>query len=322
MADMTKTATAGRDKAAWTHFAVVATILGIFAIGVNPLLDEPLLKLVGWVLQKSPVPWPDKVTVDSTTMRNTSLAKVIGPYRRVEADGLLDWQDVTDDSGRVMRNPNGTVRREPVYDGEPDGERIFDDELLESLKINTQLDEARYPDRTSNWYVSRIYEDTRPGRQHRLWGLDVYYYTGNADTVAHVPQICGEAGGGRASEPVVKQAETENLPEAWSQWKEFGFHLIVIERMTDEGLQHNRQYYIFCTNGQQGLDRITDVRLRLADPTKEYVYFMKAQWYPYGESLSPEATDAEAREFIETILPEVLSQVPTAETLDALEAAD
>jgi hypothetical protein len=323
MSDKTKTATVDRSRKAWTHFGVVAGLLGIFAIGINPLFDAPLLQLVGWVLQKSPVPWPEGVTVDSTTMRNTSLALKMGPYERVEEDGLLQYEPAKDEQGKIILNSDGSTRMEPVKDGEPDGEHIFDDELLESLKINTSLDEMRHPDRTSNWYVSRRYVDTRPGKQHRLWGLDLYYYTGSADQVAHVPEICGAAGGGTPLPPEEIPVQGKNLPEGWSHWQNFEIRRIAIESPSQHGqTRRSQQYYVFCTNGQPGVDRLSDVRARLADPTKEYVYFLKVQWYPLRAGRSPEITDQEATEFIETVLPEVLTQVPTVATLEKLEAAD
>jgi hypothetical protein len=303
------------------HFGIVAGLLGVFAVGVNPLFDAPLLKLVGWVLRKEPVPWPAGVVVDSTTMRNVSLPTEIGPYHRVEKDGVLFWTAKTDDQGNVVPGEDGQPIRVPTTDGEPDGERIFEEELLSSLKINTSLDGIRHPDRKSNWYVSRIYRDTRPGRQHQLWGLDVYYYTGSADTVAHVPDICGQAGGGTISAREALEAEGRNLPEGWSNWETFDVQLIGILSQSEGRQRQTNQYYVFCANGNPTVDRGT-VRLSLADPTRSYVYFAKAQWYPLDGVPTPEATDDEAIEFIETVLPDVLSQLPTPSRLEELETAD
>ncbi|MBS3820803.1 MAG: hypothetical protein GVY16_03875 [Planctomycetes bacterium] len=300
-------------RRAWVHFGVVAVLLGIFAVGVNPLFDAPLVELVGWVLRKEPVPWPEGVVIDSTTMRNVSLPTTIGPYERV-GDGELEFKTVT--------LPSGEMRREPIEDGEPDGERTFKDDLLSSLKINTSLDRMRHKERTSNWYVSRIYDDPRPDRQHHKWGLDVYYYTGSADTVAHVPEICGAAGGGSVAVRRELSGSVEALPEAWSKWEDFRFRVIGIERRDTSGRSsQSRQYYVFCTNGEPGTDRLKDVRAPLADPTRRYVYFAKVQWYPLDLRGSAEETDLEATEFIETVLPAVLSQVPTPQTLERLESS-
>ena len=72
-----------------------------------------------WVTRKEPVPWTAAVAVDGKC-RVTNFPNRLGPYELV-GDGVFD----------------------KVPDGRPDGDVVLTADVLESLKINTALDQMR-----------------------------------------------------------------------------------------------------------------------------------------------------------------------------------
>jgi hypothetical protein len=285
------------SRSGWIHFAIAVTILAGMGFGW-----EALMATIGEYLQKEPVPWPAPVRIDKETCRNISLPDVIGPYTKVTTDGEL------------FRNPDGT----PKLDGQPDGETILPTDILSPLKINTSLDKLRYDDRTSNWYLIRTYKDTRDGRRFKYWGLDIYYYTGSADTVPHVAEVCGAAGGATPVDWRSFTVEVPHLPAGWSRWEKLNMRSITLQRTLSSGAVRNSvQFYCFSVNGEPAATREA-VRLNLAKPWQRYVYFAKIQWYPLLPVVFPKQADQESEEFIRTVLPVVLKQLPTAADLKRL----
>ncbi|MBN1943316.1 MAG: hypothetical protein JW849_08485 [Phycisphaerae bacterium] len=264
------------EKAGWIHFAVVAGFLLIVAVGWNLAMER-----LGYWLRKEPVPWPAGVKVNEKTFQNQSFPKYIGPYRLAEG-----------------------------------GDLKHADDMLSTLKIGSTLDDQRYPERKSNWYINRIYEDTREPENSpfRFWILDVVFYTGGEVTVPHVPDICVQAGG---ATPTGRNTLNVEVPSAKDPWRKTPFVALSYERMYQGNLQELVQYYLFSVNGLPETDRDW-VRVRLADPTWRYVYYSKIQFFPRGNVSSVKIADEKAAEFLQQVLPAIFTQLPSAEDIQRL----
>jgi len=284
------------------HFLIAATILGVTALGWRLAIAK-----LGIVLQKQPVPWPAPAEV-SEDFRLLSLPKEIGPYVMVEEDGLLD------------RQPNG----QPKYDNLPDGENVFRKEDRELLGIGTGLDEKRLESRCSNWYVSRIYLDTRvtdPMNPYKYWHLAVYYYTGGEDKVPHISEVCLVAGGASPQEP---SDVTFHVPSAPSGWDE-SIKLRRVPYVVADPVSgvENRfvQYYTFSLNGRPEEDR-NRVRLTLTYPWVKYCYFAKIEFAPRGVITNMDEADRAGEDFFKNYLPTVLRFLPMPDAIDRLDSKD
>ena len=238
------------------------------------------MRSLGWWTRKEPVPWPKHVRVDKKTFQNLTLAKQFGPYKFVEEIELR-----------------------------PD--------VLETLMIGTTLDKARYKKRESNWYVTRIYEDTREPKNSpfRFWRLDVTYYTGGETTIPHVPKACLQAGGARLKGEKILHTPIPVAPEPWS--KDTAFAALGFEKMTQGYLHQLVQYYLFCINGQPETSR-KEMRVRLANPFMRYVYFSKIQFFPNRNVMNMTEANEKAKDFLRHCLPAVLRELPSPPEIEKL----
>ncbi|MBN1555157.1 MAG: hypothetical protein JXA11_10460 [Phycisphaerae bacterium] len=232
-----------------------------------------------WWFRKEPVAWPAGVKVNEKTFQNQSMPERFGPYRMYK-------------------------------------EEKYADDMLSTLKIGSTLDDRRYPERKSNWYINRIYEDTREAETspYRLWHLDVVFYTGGEVTVPHVPDICVQAGG---ATPTGRKELKVKLPGRKEPWDHPSFTALSYERTYQGHSQELVQYYLFDVNGIPETRRET-VRLNLAIPTWRYVFYSKIQFFPLGNVESVKIADEKAGEFLRYALPAVLTQLPSAEDIEAL----
>jgi len=230
-----------------------------------------------WV-EKEPVPWPVGVDVDEGFFMR-SLPDKMGPYVLMK-----------------------------------DGDVLVSKEDMASLMIGTSKDRNRLPERRSNWYAVKRYEDTRlPERSaYRIWQLEAYYYTGVRDKVPHVPERCLAAGGATVgkSESVRFSLSAAGARNPWGSEVEFlrvPFQQKQRARQTINGVT----YYTFALNGEPSTSWIW-VRTVLGSPWARYCYFAKIQVSPLGVNVgAPAEADARAREFITWCLPEVLKALPT-----------
>ena len=186
----------------------------------------PVIKnALGYIVRKEPVPWPERVEIDKNTFQNTSLAEKFGPYKLSEE-----------------------------LEHKPD--------VLETLKIGTTLDSQRFKKHLSNWYLYRVYEDTREPKNspYRFWVLDIVFYNGGETTVPHVPDICAVSGGAKLTgEEFIEMA----CPDAPAPWNEkFTFKGLYYEMAEYAGSFEQGQYYLFDVNGEPGVDR-NKVRMTL-----------------------------------------------------------
>lgn len=272
------------------HFVVACVLFGVTAIGWSLAVE-----LLEWATHKEPVPWPEAVVVDHATFRNISLPTTIGPFKRVE-DGVF------------QKNENGT----PKFDGKPDGEHILDDEVLEPLGVGSYLDKQRVKDRCSNWYVSRVYEDTRKDSKYRFWRLGVYYYTGGQDLVPHVGEVCLAAGGAVIIGATEVRFSGFNVPDPWNG--SIAFRRTISEKESRKYVQ----YHVFSLNGKPENNRLT-VRGKLAVPWVRHSYFAKIEFAPNSEIKDSFEADDDAEEFMRHILPVVLKSLPTSEDIKRLD---
>ncbi len=237
----------------------------------------------GWV-EKKPVPWPENIRVNED-YRLLSLPKKFGPFEMVDRD--------RDD------------------DGMPDGEKIFDEKLLAQLGIGDWIDQNRYENRRSNWYVSRIYEDTRitgNNNPYRFWQVDVYYYTGRRDLAPHVPERCLAVAGNEILGEGSISLAVPGGPRPWDD--EIKFQRVGFRPLSDEGSSSYRgvQYYTFSLNGQPEWSWEI-VRWELAKPWVDYCYFAKIQFTPQGNIKDMERADKRVKEIIKLAMPDILDTI-------------
>ena len=281
------------------HFRVACIVLIVTALGWGSAK-----KLLGIVLRKSPVPWPANVVVDEDfRLALTSLPERLGPYA-LAADGTM----------------NRGQKGEP--DGEPDGFRTLPEDVLELLHIGTGVDQDRRGQRSSNWYASRVFVDTRPGRQFTHWELEVTYYTGGLDNVPHVPEVCLRAAGANLIDEECGRVSF-SAPAARNPWDEaLDFNRTVYEKRNYSGtIEKGVQYYIFSLNGRP--ERMWErVRLELTSPFGSYCYFAKIQFSPRQRITDVDQADEAAADFIRYVLPSVLQALPMPEDIQALNAAE
>ena len=277
------------------HFLIASFLLLITALGWGTAKE-----VIGIVLRKSPVPWPANVVVDED-FRLRSLPERLGPYA-LAADGTTN---------------NG---QEGEPDGVPDGDRTLPEDVLELLHIGTGVDQDRLGQRSSNWYASRVFVDTRPGRQFTHWELDVTYYTGGLDKVPHVPERCLLAAGAA----LVDSARVPfSVPAAQSPWdRALNFNRTLYEKRGRSGsVEQHAQYYIFSLNGRPE-PMWEKVRLELTSPFGSYCYFAKVQFAPWRQVTDVDKADEAAADFIQYVLPSVLQALPMPQDIQALNAAD
>ncbi len=245
------------------------------------LITWPMIKnAYGWIVRKEPVPWPAGVTVDKISFQNTSLAEQFGPYKLVE-------------------------------------EREHQDDILETLKIGTSLDSQRYDSRKSNWYLTRVYEDTREPKNspYRNWVLDIVFYNGGETTVPHVPDICAVSGGARLTGDELIEMSCPNAPAPWNE--KFQFKALYYEMAQYAGQFEQGQYYLFDVNGEPETSR-DQVRISLTSLTLRYIFYSKIQFYIPAPIRNRQEANEKAKEFLEACLPAILKELPTKADIDML----
>jgi len=256
------------------HFLIAAVILSLSAGGWGMTIT-----LLKWATYKEPVSWPACVRVDPDNRRLLTLPERFGPY--------------------VLRRDNGEI--------------ILEDMTLELLGIKTAYDDsARVTSRRSNWYVSRVYHDTRPSAEPRAWRLSIYYYTGGLDKVPHVPERCMVADGARWLDSRAVAFEAPGAPPPWDG--EVAFRRALFARSGQQFVQ----YYLFSLNGRPERSwEVVRATLSLS-PWMRHCYFAKIQFAPYGQAADLAETDRAAAEFAKHFLAGALRQLPMPEDIREL----
>jgi hypothetical protein len=276
------------------HFLLAAVILAAVWIGWDWAIAQ-----LRWATRKEAVPWTAAVRVDGKC-RVVSFPDRLGPYVLV-GDGEID----------------------KTTDGRADGDIVLEEDVLESLKINTALDQRRLGARRSNWYLTRIYRDTRveSSNPFRYWRLEVYYYTGGLDKVPHVPDRCLVAGGATLLSSASGRLAV-GVPGISPPWDRLTFNRVGYE-MTDRlGLDVKRyvQYYVFSLNGRPE-GSWEKVRLGLTKPWVRHCYFAKIQLAPTSPITDFAQADQAAVDFLNMFLPAVVALWPLPSDVGKLETS-
>jgi len=256
-------------------------------------------RAVGWT-EKLPVPWPETVRVDAE-FRLLSFPERVGPFQAVQEG-----------------DPYYFRPKQP-----PGADNVFKKTDRDALGIGRASDARRYPERRSNWYLSRYYSDTRrqPGDPRRYWRLDLYYYTGARDPAPHVGEICIRAGGGEiTSSEIVKFASPSRpVRPPWND--DVPFKRIVARTYRPGDLSPHQvvEYYVFAVNDGIMTNRL-QVKRFLNSPRVTYSYFAKMQFAPVGAVNITDiaAADEAAADFVDHFLPAVLRVLPAAEDITKL----
>ncbi len=300
-----------------SHSGVIAFVMAVLLV----VAAAGYILKYEWIV-KQPVPWPKGVQVDDE-YRMLSMPDSFGPYRAIRKGDAL-WDN-------IYSNPKNAS----AFAG-PD--RLVLEKNLGDLDMRTPFDEVRYDERATNWYAQRYYIDTRPEARYRYWQLNIYYYTGLKDTVAHVPDVCLQAGGGR---DVGSGPHTFHVPNAaggdspWNQPLTFlrtRYQMRILRSAIEEelygpGYQGGVAYFIFALNGKPVNAGSTKyargvVRKEMNNLSDHYNYFAKIQFAPTEIDVQdPDDADAVSAEFIQSALPEILRVLPTADEVEALEKA-
>jgi len=272
------------------RFLIVCGMLIVLNVGIYWLNSKRV---------RLPIPWPDAVQVDKEFVMTSF------PDQLPESSFAPRYVLISDNRlGEHHRSEAEAIVRLP-------------EDVRLQLNVGEPVDAPRLKDRASNWYMSRNFADIEPKTfaSLRWWQLDMTYYTGEADTVAHVPGRCMVAAGGR---PVGEdKVLTWDLPENALGWKTVKVLRQRFE-MTDRGQTVNLvQYYTFSVNGNNQWDwskvRL-DLRMALG---QKYLYFGKIQFAPRGALTdSPEdieRADEAARDFFTSLAVPALSKFPTAD---------
>ena len=110
-----------RPKLLETHFIIASCILATAALGWGYAV-----RYLELATTKIAVPWPDGTKVDTESFRLVSLPKRLGPFKLAK-----------------------------------DGDHEIPEEQRIIMGVGTSLDKLRVDQRRSNWYLSRVYLDTR-----------------------------------------------------------------------------------------------------------------------------------------------------------------
>jgi len=264
---------------------------------------------LGFALDKKPVPWPAGVEVDKEFVMTSfpEMFPVIPPRYALLSSSRWNEHAIPEKAA-IMYMAEDT--------------RLV-------LGVGRSTDGPRRPDRASNWYLSRKYGDLRmldPQHAGRLacpyWQLDVVYYTGEVDTVAHVPGRCMVAAGGK---PLGNKVLTwRNLPENALGWTDIEVVRSLFHTTDPQGRQSTLvQYYTFSINGESEEDW-KKVRVNLSwNIRQKYVYFGKIQFAPMIPLAGngPEdiqAADEAAERFFRDAAVEILSTFPSARAVAEL----
>lgn len=274
----------------WFHFGIIAGLLLVLTVSWSVAMDA-----LGIQLQKEPIPWPDRVEVKST-FQNVSFPERLGPYRLI-GDGQWPFRSEKDGN-----------------DGIPDGMIEHRSDVLESLGIGSMLDKRRYEERMSNWYIARIYEDTREPRnsRYRYWNFSVEFYTGGEQTVPHVPDACVVQAGASIEKRMTVDLCLEDVPEPW---REVSFVGVFYVKKENGRRSESVQYYIFDVNGEPITDRRM-ARLGLAKLSLKHIYYAKIQALPLSPIQNADEANRRAKEFMRRFLPAVLKELPGRDAVE------
>ncbi len=173
-----------------------------------------------------------------------------------------------------------------------------------------------------NWYYSGFFQDDPKAKM--AMRLDLTYYTGLLDAVAHVPTNCIVAGGGTIIDDQSGSVEMQ-VPSVPAPWSKINVQRTAWATRDEHGVEHRYfQYYLFSLNGRPSDSRY-QVREVLMHPLKKYCYFAKIQVAPTPlapgvPDLDPKTSDELCRDFLMYALPDILKYLPSEQDIRQLES--
>jgi hypothetical protein len=132
----------------------------------------------------------------------------------------------------------------------------------------------------------------------------VTYYTGKADTVAHIPERCYTADG---YEPVAAETETWDLKDKQTPDGNLNFRYISFEDQTGTTIVKRNVAYTFHVNGSYNSDP-TRVRMALQNLFERYGYYAKVE--VMVQEPERDAARKSMQDFLISALPEVEKCLP------------
>jgi hypothetical protein len=153
--------------------------------------------------------------------------------------------------------------------------------------------------------------------------LQVYYYTGLVDAMAHVPEVCGAAAG---LTPIDRLTTSFRLRQpVWLGGAPGGENTAVtFARIQSEYARtpgaRRLDYYVIVVNGSPQTDRDTARLSMLHDLTSRHNYYAKIQFAPLVV-IDPAKADEAAGEFVNAFLPQVLKMLPSAQDVKDINSA-
>lgn len=135
--------------------------------------------------------------------------------------------------------------------------------------------------------------------------LHLAYYTGQADTVAHVPERC-MVGGGFDPDPHKTKVHRFDLPETNEKYLDFKY--IEFQQRERPDYPKRNVAYAFQVNGQYAYDS-TGVRVQLQSLTEKYAYYCKIEMMTMLNN-DTEGAKSTMRDFLANAVPEIDKCLP------------
>jgi hypothetical protein len=154
-------------------------------------------------------------------------------------------------------------------------------------------------------YISLAFTDrsiTTPGPE-QLVNMFVTYYTGNADQVPHVPEVCYLGSGYRTIDSSFREVPMPSLGAGAT----IPVQLLEFERSALLGRESKVVMYTFHANGQFCAERKAVLRI-LGDPLSKYAYFSKLE-LTFGSSDQFPTRDKAIKageRFLQVVVPRLL----------------
>jgi hypothetical protein len=259
-------------------FVAAITVLGVSALGLNATVSFLQVHF-----KKRPLPLAVRSLNDATE----GIPARMGPWVQVSKDEPIDPE---------MEQVLGTDQY--LFRDYVDS-RVWPSENLDDLKNATT--EARDAKLTT-------LEMHNPQSVIRA---SITYYTGLADTVAHIPERCMVADGYEPSSYDTESVTAGNYADG--RPRNVSFRFIHFEDQTAQGRVARDVAYLFHVDGAYDCDSLA-VRHRLASLTEPYGYYAKVELMttsPTGTSqVSDDARVAAMTDFLSYALPELERCLP------------
>jgi len=170
----------------------------------------------------------------------------------------------------------------------PSFKRAADDSIMKLLAVSTEAVG------TEQYAVINVQERGHVGAEGQA-ALVLTYYSKPGDKVPHTPEVCYRQTGGVVRNLSYLRVATPNLGPGMSDIKVRTMYL-------EQAATRAAIAYCFCANGDMLSDRL-GVRLRIAWPGDEYVYFSKIEAV---SRFGPDSEAAAAMERSKRLLAEAL----------------